>query len=106
MGVTLSAMKIGEICFVEAGGVGLVPKILEAPDPVPGAIFCFCVSAGTNRRQATALVSWPSISPILIADSVTPTVSRQKDGKLRIVYAGWDNAKVVQAHQVSELRAS
>ena len=56
MGVTLSAMKIGEICFVEAGGVGLVPKILEAPDPVPGAIFCFCVSAGTNRRQEPALM--------------------------------------------------
>ena len=46
------------------------------------------------------------ISPILIADSVTPTASRQKDGKLRIVYAGWNNAKVVQVHEVLELRAS
>ena len=34
------------------------------------------------------------------------TVSRQKDGKLWIVYAGWDNAKVVQVHEVLELRAN
>ena len=40
------------------------------------------------------------IAPIFIAHSVTPTTSRQKDGKLRIVYAGWDGAKVVQVHQV------
>jgi hypothetical protein len=30
----------------------------------------------------------------LIADSVTPAISHQKDGKLRVVYAGWDDAKV------------
>ena len=29
-------------------------------------------------------------APIFIADSVSLAVSREKDGKLRIVYAGWD----------------
>jgi len=56
--------------------------------------------------RLTPPASTKQIYPILIADSVTPTVSRQKDGKLRIVYAGWDNAKVVQVHEVLELRAS
>jgi hypothetical protein len=42
----------------------------------------------------------------LIADSVRPTVSRQKDGKLRIVYADWGDAKVVEPSDVLELRAS
>ena len=46
------------------------------------------------------------IAPILIADSVTPTISHQNDGKPRAVYAGWDDAKVVEPSEVSELRAS
>src|SRR5262249_12137916 len=37
----------------------------------------------------------PSISPIFTADKVTITVSRENDGKLRIVYAGWDEAKLL-----------
>ena len=37
-----------------------------------------------------------SISPIFTADSVTITVSREKDGKLRTVKAGWDDYKVAQ----------
>ena len=37
----------------------------------------------------------PQISPIFISDKVTLHVSREKDGKLRLVYAGWDDAKVV-----------
>jgi len=84
----------------------LAAAVKEKPRPVRGFLCLFVHRRALNRRQATALVSWPSISPILIADSVTPTVSRQKDGKLRIVYAGWDNAKVVQVHEVLELRAS
>jgi hypothetical protein len=38
----------------------------------------------------------PEISPIFKADKVTLAVSREKDGKLRVVYAGWDDAKVVR----------
>jgi len=37
----------------------------------------------------------PSISPIFTADKVTITVSRENDGKLRIVYAGWDEVKLL-----------
>ena len=32
------------------------------------------------------------IAPIFIADTASLAVSREKDWKLRIVYAGWDNA--------------
>ena len=46
-----------------------------------------------------------SISPIFTADSVTITVSREKDGKLRIVYAGWDNANVVQPNGYGQARS-
>ena len=37
----------------------------------------------------------PQISPIFIADTVTLHVSREKDGKLRLSYAGMDDMKVV-----------
>jgi hypothetical protein len=39
-----------------------------------------------------------------IADSVSLAVSREKDGKLRIVYAGWDNANVVQPDGYGQAR--
>jgi hypothetical protein len=45
-------------------------------------------------------------SPIFTADSVTITVSREKDGKLRIVKAGWEDYKVAQPDEVRQLRAS
>jgi hypothetical protein len=38
--------------------------------------------------------------------SVTLAVSRENDGKLRLVCAGWDDAKVGQPDEVVELRAS
>jgi hypothetical protein len=37
----------------------------------------------------------PEIWPIFKADKVTLHVSREKDGKWRLVYAGWDDTKVV-----------
>jgi hypothetical protein len=37
----------------------------------------------------------PQISPIFISDKVTLPVSREKDGKLHLVDAGWDDTKVV-----------
>ena len=46
------------------------------------------------------------IAPIFIANSVSLAVSREKDGKLRLVYAGWDDAKVVEPSEVLELQAS
>jgi hypothetical protein len=48
----------------------------------------------------------PQISPIFISDKVSLAVSREKDGKLRLVYGGWDDAKVVEPGEVLELRAS
>ena len=34
-------------------------------------------------------------APIFIAGKVSLAVSSEKDGKLRLVYAGWDHAKVL-----------
>ena len=52
----------------------------------------------------TPLQKTPQISPIFISDKVTLHVSREKDGKLRFVYAGWDDAKVVQPDGPSRAR--
>jgi hypothetical protein len=46
----------------------------------------------------------PQISPIFISDKVTLHVSREKDGKLRLVYAGWDDAKVVRPDDGGQVR--
>jgi len=46
----------------------------------------------------------PSISPIFTADNVTLVVSREKDGKLRLVYAGWDDVSVVQPDGCGQAR--
>jgi hypothetical protein len=35
---------------------------------------------------------------------VNLTVSASRDGKLRVVYGGWDDAKVVLPNEVLELR--
>ena len=46
------------------------------------------------------------IAPIFIAKKILLAVLREKDGKLRVVYAGWGDAKVVEPSDVLELRAS
>ena len=56
--------------------------------------------------RPTPPASKQPIAPIFIADKVSLAVSREKDGKLRLIYAGWDDAKVVEASEGLELRAS
>src|SRR5262249_18420034 len=46
----------------------------------------------------------PQISAIFKADSVTLHLSQEKDGKLRLVYAGWDDTKVVQPDGCGQAR--
>jgi hypothetical protein len=46
----------------------------------------------------------PQISPIFISDKVTLHVSREKDGKLRLVYAAWDDHMVVQPDSCGQAR--
>jgi len=46
----------------------------------------------------------PEISPIFISDKVTLHVSREKDGKLHLVDAGWDDTKVVQPDGCGQAR--
>jgi hypothetical protein len=43
--------------------------------------------------QALRLTS--QIPPLFKAESVNIAVSASKDGKLRVVYGGWDDAKVI-----------
>jgi len=58
---------------------------------------------------------WHQTNPPCLDETNLPDLDRgqrqahgfsSKGREIAIVYAGWDNAKVVQAHQVSELRAS
>jgi hypothetical protein len=44
----------------------------------------------------------PQISPIFTADKVTLHVSREKDGKLHLVDAGWDDDEVAQPDGLRE----
>jgi len=41
---------------------------------------------------------------LLTAESIMLGVRHEKEGKLRVTYAGWDDAKVVLDGQVLELR--
>jgi hypothetical protein len=52
----------------------------------------------------TPLQKAPQISPIFKADTVRLHVSREKDGKWRLVYAGWHDAKVVQPDGCGQAR--
>jgi hypothetical protein len=47
----------------------------------------------------------PPISPIFTADSVTLVVSREKDRKSRLVYAGWDDVRVFQPDRCGQARS-
>jgi hypothetical protein len=46
----------------------------------------------------------PQISPIFISDKVTLHVSREKDGKLHLVDAGWGDAKALQPDGCGQAR--
>src|SRR5262249_3910872 len=70
---------------------------------------CLGSLEGDRRRRfclecATPLQKTPQISAIFKADSVTLHVSQEKDGKLRLVYAGWDDTKVVQPDGCGQAR--
>ena len=43
--------------------------------------------------------------PLFKSDRATLVISREKDGKLRVLYHGWAEAKTVYEHQVIEVRA-
>ena len=59
-------------------------------------------SVAPARFGTTPPTSKLTIAPIFIADSVSLAVSREKDGKLRVVYAGWGDAKLVEPSDVLE----
>jgi hypothetical protein len=44
------------------------------------------------------------VSPIFITEKVTLIFSHEKDGKIRLTYGNWDDAKVVEPGEVLELR--
>jgi hypothetical protein len=69
----------------------------RAKRPTPNAIFSQ-VLAPTPQAQKLP------IAPIFIADKVSLAISRERDGKLRLVYGGWDNANVVQPDGCGQAR--
>jgi hypothetical protein len=44
------------------------------------------------------------IPPLMKADTAVISFAAEKDGKIRVVYAGWDEVKVVLPGQVFEVR--
>src|SRR5262249_37074401 len=42
------------------------------------------------------------VSPTLITEKGTLTFSHEKDGKIRLVYGNWDDAKVVEPSELLE----
>ena len=66
-------------------------------------LWCAFISASAHRLPAPRQKA-PQISPIFKADTVRLHVSREKDWKLRLVDAGWDDAKVVQPDGCGQAR--
>jgi hypothetical protein len=54
----------------------------------------------------TPPASTKQIFPIFISDKGNLAFSRENGGKIRLIYANWDDAKVVEPSEVLELRAS
>jgi hypothetical protein len=63
----------------------------------------FVVRIGRVKPSLCEIFRSPAIS---IAEKVSFAVLREKEGKLGIVYDGWDDGKVVEPSEVLELRAS
>jgi hypothetical protein len=58
----------------------------------------------SHRFGTTPLPQNLPIAPIFIGEKVSLAVSREKDGKLRIVHAGWDDVNVVQPDRYGQAR--
>ena len=82
--------------------VGALALALEVRPVTTRSLFGLCKLG----FKPTPPASTKQISPIFISDKGNLAVSREKDGKLRLIYAGWDDAKVVEASEGLELRAS
>jgi hypothetical protein len=82
------------------GLVRPLPVVMTRGDE-PGAIFerppSETYETSSPRETASDLA-------IFISDKVTLHVSREKDGKWRLVYAGWHDAKVVQPDGCGQAR--
>jgi hypothetical protein len=62
------------------------------------------LSAAKSEKSRAAPPKSSSDSPLFKADSATLTFSATDGGKMRVVYGGWDDHKVVLPGQVFELR--
>ena len=74
----LGARKLAELLLAEAAGNRQLKQTLN-----------LAISAKEGYPPPQKL----PIAPIFIADSISLAVSREKDGKLRIVYAGWPSKR-------------
>jgi hypothetical protein len=70
-----------------------------------GSKGSFGANYDTHPPSIASVAAPPrGIPPLFKADTANLRVSASKDGKLRVVYAGWDDAKVVLPSEVLELR--
>ena len=46
----------------------------------------------------------PQIDPLFRADTVSPTFTAEKDGRVKVTYRGWDDHKVVPPGHAFEVR--
>jgi radical SAM superfamily enzyme YgiQ (UPF0313 family) len=69
-----------------------------------GVYKFFVTDDNFARNTPTPLQKTPQISPIFKADTVRLHVSREKDGKLRLVHARRDDAKIVQLDGCGQAR--
>jgi len=113
IGSATAAITIGMVavaCFAaRAHGVIIAIRGTQLEGKVStlriAEIFFASMGSGLFARFGTTpLPQKLTIAPIFIADSVSLAVLRKKDGKLRIVYAGWDNASVVQPDGYGQAR--
>ena len=99
---------------------GTPPQGIAPPSPPPGGIAgcvgptppCHPKATAAVRRRgimkpdrtAKAASSKPVAEILLKADSISLALSADKEGKIRVNCASWEDAKVMQAGQVLEAR--
>jgi hypothetical protein len=87
--------------------VGMFQRLLACDMP---SIARYCLPRQLGRLGQQALDRPPvrkrPTSRRFSSDSVTLHVSREKDGKLRLICSGWDDTKIVQPDRCGQARGA
>jgi len=88
----------------DADGENVIEHLAGVEDPQV-AMATYVAACQRWPKAPITLCKKLPISPIFTADKVTLAVSREKDGKLRLVYAASDDATVVQPDGCGQARS-